>query len=209
MMNKLLLNITTIFFILVLFSCAGEDMKNDNISTETAKSTTTETDEPKEIISVLERGDAELTSEQKEAFQLRAIQKIEDFIDYLRIISDPKVNNDLKEHSYQLALGLFINDSTFFSDSAITNPSNSIFLTDYLTKMKSRKNPFTVNIKNIQFSEKLELDSLNIYKGSMIMSLGIKQKTVVKNIDVHLLEIQKIFGDSTLAIMEVRLGNIY
>ena len=211
MKSNQILNITIICLILFLVSCA-EQSKNqyDNNAVET---TETPSDISEEIMLELEvKSEASvsyLSDEQKEAFQLRAIQKFQDFTDYLKIISDPEVDNNLKEHSIQLALELFVNDSILLTDSVITGKVEDIELRDYLKKIKSSKKSIYISAQSILFSEPLTLDTLGNYRGKINVSLKVNGGKLNKNINVCLIKIEKYFGKNEESIKEVRLGNIY
>lgn len=208
MMNRKLLHIILIAIILALSSCAGES-QDKSARTNVNESAKMSDDFSEEVFTELENPNAELAAEQLEAFQLRAIQKFQDFLDYLKIISNPDVDNDLKEHSLQLAIELFMNDSTLITDSIITVSIDGIILKDYLEKIKSNKNPIFIGIEKIGFSEPLELDSLNNYKGKIEVSLKIKESAINKKVAVYLIQIEKSFGQHEVNINEVKLGNIY
>lgn len=215
MNSKHLLYIIPTLVALILYSCAGESMKNDMVTeaTESAKVDDTISDE---IFRGIEEPNTELTPEQIKAFQIRAIQKFEDFTGYIKIISDPDVESDLAEHSMRLALELFVNDTVKIKDSILIKldikPDYKPFLINkYLLSLHFRKYKKLVLIKtkSIKFISSLAKDSTNLYQGTMEASLRINGKKSFKNIDVHLVEIRKEFGDNSQAIMEVRLGNIY
>ena len=206
-MKKIYLYTIILSTAIILYACASKSTdENDYIATE---STLTAKSEAKEPSLVLEEPNNKLTAEQKEAFQQRAIQKFKDFTDYTKIISDPNVDVDLKEHSFQLALELFVNDSTFLTDSIIAKSTNNILLKDFLTKIKSRKKSLFINLRTIQFSDPIELDSLNVYKGIIETSFTLKKKPITKKVEVYIITIEKEFGDKKQLVNEVRLGNIY
>jgi hypothetical protein len=208
MKNKLFLN-STIILALLFFSCAGES-KDENISfTETEPKNNIDVGS-KEIFTELENPNTEFTSEQLEAFQLRAIQKFQDFTDFIKMISDNKIDKDLREHSIQLSTELFISDSILITDSSLINKSESIVtLINFLKRIKPRSKPITAKTSLIEFIQPLTKDSSNFYTGVMDAVILIKGKNKNINIDVKVVEIQKEFGDSSQTTMDVRLGNIY
>jgi hypothetical protein len=217
-MNNQLLHIIFFLFALVLFSCASEN-NDKKVSTTPAESTIMKNAVTTEVFTELEEPNAELTSEQLKAFELRAIQKFEDFTDYVAIISNPKVKHDLVNHSLILVQDLFINDSIFLSDSLLINHFTLVsnkepyrqYLIDLLKleSVSAREPKITIQTKFINFLVPLTKDSINNYFGIMDASIMINGKKSIEKIDVHLLKIQKKFGDSIQDIMEVRLGNIY
>ena len=208
-MNKLILNILFTIVILSIYSCARENKSEDmtSIATETEESISA--DEYTEMESMIESKPTELTKEQKEAFQLRAIQKVQDFLDYVKIISDSKVDKRLKDHSAKLSIELFVSDSILITDSILTDSAVSVPLKNYLTVLKSKKTPVYIKTEKLHFSEPLTADSLNNYKGIIEAKIKIKGHSLTKNIEVFLTEIDKNFGENKKDITEVRLGNIY
>ena len=96
MKNKSILHILIIAIAFALYSCAGEGSSNDN-AVSTTESSKMSKGIPTEILTELERPKTELTDEQLKAFELRAIQKFEDFTDYIKLISDPDVDQNLEK----------------------------------------------------------------------------------------------------------------
>ncbi len=208
MRNKL--NIIIILLGSLLFSCAGDSMKDDAISTSNTESLKIEKDEPKEISLTLEEQIVELTTEQKEAFQLRAIQKFKDFTDYVKIISNPDVADDLKNHSILLTKELFSLNTNSETDSTLQVKYNETTLPLYLKLLESKTKIVNMIPKEVSFTKELQMDSTGTnYSGKMTTLILINGKKTTKNIEVHLVEILKQFGDSSQTITEIRLGNIY
>ena len=184
MKNNELLHILIISVAVVLFSCAGES-RNEDSSNATTESTKISND----ILVELETPNTKLTNEQLQAFEVRAIQKFQDFTDYVKIISTNDVEKELINHSLNLMHEIFINDST-----------------EMPFKFHLKTN---IKIKKIKFSTPLMIDSIGSFNGIMEASLIINGKRAIKKIDIHLVKIEKTFGDNKQYINEVRLGNIY
>jgi hypothetical protein len=151
-----------------------------------------------------------LSTEQQEAFQLRAIQKFQDFTDYLKIISNPKMDKDLKKHSQKLLKELFISDTITITDSSLIDPNETtISLSRFILFVKDH--PKIVNFKtnNITFTIPLNKDSTDSYMGVMETLIATKHNQKKIKINVHLIEIDKQFGETTQKAIEIKLGNIY
>ena len=216
MKSKFLLNITTILT-LALFSCAGEN-KDENISFTSTKSVMDSDDVTKEIFTELENPSTELTEEQLMAFESRAIQKFKDFTDYIKILYNPKVDDNMTKHSLNLALELFKNDSILIKDTNLIESfadvhhiGQPIYIIDFLNLLyfELHKKTIQVKVKSIELVKPLILDSTNSYNGLMKASLIIENERINLQVDIHLAKIQKDFGENSQSIMEVRLGNIY
>ena len=210
-MKNLFLHIIIIAVSLLLYSCAGMS-KDENAEILTAPTETERSasfDDAMGLEKTEEKKLAAYTAEQKEAFQLRAIQKFQDFVDYIKIISNRKVDDGLKEHSIQLSTDLFINDSTLVNDSILNNTTKPIILNRFLTNIQTNNKPIYIKVKSIAFTTPIASDSLNSYKGNIEAKLRFYGNDVTKNIEVYIVEIKKDFGDNTQVINEVRLGNIY
>jgi hypothetical protein len=210
-MRKFILHTIIYSFALLLFSCAGmsKDENTDtlNAPTETEKTPTLDDDMGLEKKSDSKR--IKLTKEQKEAFQLRAIQKFQDFIDYIKIISNQKVDVTLRNHSLDLVLELFINDSILIKDSILTETSEFISIRSFLDHIQSLKKPFYIKIEKIGFSSPITADSLNNYTGTIETMLNINGNKAIKNVTVSLVVEKKKFGTIYKKVTEIRLGNIY
>ena len=192
-----------------LFSCAGES-SNEDASYLTIESDKTSNDISEETLTELEEPNTDLTSEQLEAFELRAIQKFYDFTDFVKMISNNQIDKDLREHSIQLSTDLFINDSVLITDSSLIDKSeSSVTLANFLNRIKPRSTPISVKTTSIEFAQNLTKDTNNIYTGSMYAIVLVNGKTKKINIVVELVEIQKEFGNNSQTITDVRLGNIY
>ena len=204
-MNKYFLIITILTFVL-LFSCAEQSMEKSN--TEVIGNAVKETGVIEELFSELEEEKAELNTEQLAAFEQRAIQKLEDFTDYVAIISNPQTNKALKIHSLNLSLELFKNDSITIEYPPITG-ENNLTVKAFLIKIKMDKHLLKAKIKSVKISKPLTLDSLNNYSGLITTTIKIGTNKVDKNITIHLISTKKKFGKKIQTINEIRLGNIY
>ena len=208
-MRKLILYITLFTTLLLLYSCASESQDRNTMATATEAEPDSQLNEDLSLEKKMDSKNTVLTTEQKEAFQLRAIEKFEDFVDYLKIISDQKIDSELKQHSLNLALELFINDSTLFTDSILADTTKPIQLKSFLTTIQANKNPILINIESIKFILPIAADSLFNYQGNMEVILNLHGKKLTKNVSVYLVEKKKVFGTINKEITEIGLGNIY
>jgi hypothetical protein len=199
-MFKRIIYILSIGILALLFACAGQS-KDESAPTnammeesEDAKGVLSETD----IIDLPE----ELSEEQQNAFQLRAIQKLEDFTDYVKLLSEADMDNDLKEHSRELIKQVFIHDSI-----AVFSPDSNLL--SFIEEISAVSSPITFKTNKIEFSNPIAKDSLGSYTGEMKVIWEPLNDTNVNHVQVYLIELTKEFGETNQKTVEIRLGNIY
>ena len=159
----------------------------------------------------------ELSEEQQKAYQLRAQQKFQDFLDYLKIVSDPKIDKGLIKHSEKLMKELFISDTVTFYDGdtilyEMIDHNNPLPLFDYIedAKMVSHREAISSKIKITEFIKPLQKDSTdNLYVGKLQTEIILNKKSTTKTVDIYLVETTKNFGDTEQKTIEIKLGNIY
>ena len=215
-MFKHIIYIINFCFILGLVSCAGKSKQGDFAAAplEESKSIGGNGVEFTEELNINKLPN-KLSKEQEEAFDLRSKQKFQDFLDYLKIVSNPKIDEGLAKHSEELLKELFIsdtvtifdNDSTFYIRTEQINEPIRLF--DYLKRV-SQKEELTSKSFNVFFIEPLRFDSVkNNYTGKLTAEILINHKHTIKNVEISLIETTKQFGDTELKSIEIKLGNIY
>jgi len=217
-MFKYIIHITYLCLIISLFSCAGESQYNDTAlaSVEESKSIPGNSVEFTEELNINKLPES-LSKEQQEAFELRAQQKFQDFLDYLKIVSDPKIDKGLVEHSENLMKELFINDSVTFYDGdtilyQMIDHNDPILLFDYIrdSKLVSHREKIESKINSFNVVSPLKLDSISSnYVGKLEIDMVLNQKATLKTIDVYLVESTKQFAEEEQKTIEIKLGNIY
>jgi|GEM_PF-3171280 len=133
----------------------------------------------------------ELNEDQQKAYQLRAQQKFQDFLDYLKIVSDPNLDKGLVKHSEELMKELFISDTlNYYSLDSVIVPDS--------------------RVKNLTFITPLQKDSLyDYFTGKLQVNMFIGKMDTSFIVNTHLIETNKQFGDTEQKTVEVKLGNIY
>lgn len=187
-MFKHIVHIISYSLMLILFSCAGESRQEDFAAAPVEESRSISQAEFTENITELPES---LTEDQQNAYQLRAKQKFQDFLDYLKIISNPKIDDGLIKHSKKLMKELFISDSVNFYSSDSLNITGA-------------------KIKSLAFIKPLKYDSLNNYlSGALQINMMLHKQKTNKTIEVYLVETTKQFGDEEQKTIEIKLGNMY
>ena len=200
-MNKLV----CIFWIGFLAGCAS-------VNKEEAGYSTTQKDPQKESRIYESQFTAERLSEKHfEAFETRAIEKLHDFTDYLRIISDDRYNEEFKINAMAQARELFI------EHSLITLPdiAESASLDVFLDQSYQDANQGYLIIENPSIKVPLREATKNLYEGSVAFQLSLLvngdtlTKTEERQAQFYLMKTEKSFGAKKKKVWEVFLGNIY
>ncbi len=193
-MNRLLKH-TVLFLILIIFwSCAGEASYDMNKSESGVAPAVAE-----EMEAITLNFDS-LNEEQLVVYQKRAEQKVRDFFDYVKIISNPDVEKDFKNHTKIVSENLFINDTTSVFDQSLGT---------YLDSLQTIEKQLIIIPEKLKTNIPLTKDSTAYYKGTLQSKLITNSGKQSKLIDFYLIEIEKDFGSSKQQTIEVKLGNIY
>ena len=177
---------------LTLLSCAGESKQSDNGNFE---SENIPTESAKEIV-IFDLNSDNISNEQSDAFKVRAEQKVKDFFDYVKIISDPKVEEDFKIHALELASNLFASDTSTIKDSLLIEGTEAT-INEYLNNITTSKNSVIIIPKKIAFTQEFLADSTGSYSAIIQVKFIAKGKVSSKNLQIYLLETDKIIGDNT------------
>lgn len=187
----------------LLWSCAGQADEEVTASTDNSARMEEEISPLPQTMSI-----KDLNGAQRNAFEAKSIQKLQDFFDYLKIISDPEVSADLRNHSYNLALDLFVNDTVTVTDSLLQN-GTPIPIQKYLSSILVKKNKVTPLVYEVIVAEPLVVDSSETCNGKLNAKFSLRNQQLNKTIAIHLIEVNKTFGETNQKTIEVKLGNIY
>ncbi len=155
-----------------------------------------------------------LSSKSIQAFELRGIQKIQDFTDYIALISDPNLNDNFRARSMQAALKLFVHDSIPINVMDLeTNLSQSISIKVFLEHLKQNK----TNKINWTFTDPttpLTAQPINLESyhwksmGQMTQEFGQQKSSNQVTFNIALQKIEKKFGTRSKIIWEVFIGEV-
>jgi hypothetical protein len=162
--------------------------------------------------------DSVLAEDNFKAFEQRAVQKLEDLADYLKILSDTTVDIAFKEQARDMALKLFISPDNKMN-IRIDNNENSVQTAGTLFKSieTGSYGLYSFDIINASVNQKLEPSGDFEYKGSIFFKLLIfKPKAGTSSIqnpynmqcEIKVKKVQKEFGSESKLVWEVYLGNI-
>lgn len=160
-----------------------------------------------------------LTAFQLKGFEKRAAQKITDYANYIKIISDKSYNLSLRKHALKLTKELFIDENVtvqLFNNKISKEKTVKIseFLHDILNSNYSK---ITLKTSEITTTENLKTDKKGVYKGKMTYNVIInyfKNKKLIftdkleREIEINLIKINKKFGTSQTKVRSILLGSI-
>jgi hypothetical protein len=152
------------------------------------------------------------------AYEMTAIEKLNDFADYMKIIPDTTLDLRIRKHTAELARGLFLNDeidlsgwSKSWPEAGLNIPDNLISyslsegVSFYNQPMKINLiKPFT-GINDSTFTSDLSI----IYKSFSLS--GQDTSGIVSGelaIDIYLVKKLRYFGKDQIKVWDVYLGDI-
>jgi hypothetical protein len=151
------------------------------------------------------------------AYEETARQKLSDFADYLKIVSDTSMNIKFREQAAEMVKRLFVSGDTDVRDWAKVYSEYDIStLNELLAKGLSKGFSLWIQADMINVITPLSASDDSTYKGK----LSFYQKCIPFNIhtsqvnisqmsgvDIYVIKKVKSFGDESLSIWEVYLGN--
>lgn len=158
-----------------------------------------------------------LTDRSLRAFEVKAKEKLVDLTDYLKIYSDEKMDNSFRKQSNKMILELFITDEVLINSLLIRDKERKIVTVESLPKLTSRTGFNKLILDSLNISEPLHLIADSKYSGTIKFSRKIvqisAQDTIVSSpasmqAIFFVRKIKKIFGNDTLQVWNVSLGNI-
>lgn len=162
-----------------------------------------------------------LSDEEYQTYRTKAMQRVEEFGNYLNIITDKSLEGSEREKAIEQAAKLFLPDATIEVTSANRAGSRRYKVREYLTRMKLL--PYSsakVEWSEIQYVSELKQAKDGNYYGTItgqqtFMGYGGKDGQEVmysdvtqKNVKVKLQSYQKIIDGQDVNNWEILLGNI-
>ncbi len=132
-----------------------------------------------------------LNSQQKELFGKRAIQKLEDYYNYVEIISNKNYDAALRDHAKTLASELFLDkkNTGLILDSISSTPSDSS----------------AVSINNIAIKSIPKMINDSLYKGSLMFEEKVHNKIQARYTGFIIKKVTKNFGQEQSLVWETYL----
>lgn len=151
------------------------------------------------------------------AFEAKAKQKLTDLSDYLNILSDSSTDNSFREQSKLMISNLFISDTVCISSRLSGNYDNSKLRINEFLKSEAISGPKNIALDSIRITDPLHIISEYRYIGRLIFNRRIKLSSlsdsgwsspVTMQAEFFVSKIPKSFGNETLRIWNLSLGNI-
>ena len=174
-----------------------------------------------EIIGEIEK-EFEAPKLQKEnliAFEQRAKEKIVDFADYINIYTNGTYDTSFRDQAKKMVMDQFYGKAKIKSSIINVKKEDTYNLSSFLAEFSHLDFELTqLKLSDIEISESLKYLDSETYTGSISFSrelLGISgQDTIFVSKDLDKIEIilnraDKIFGNDTLKVWAVQLGNLY
>lgn len=150
-----------------------------------------------------------------EAFQIKAVDKIEEFYNYIELITDPALSDEMKEHTATEALKLFSNPDTnvynVFIDSKkgkYTKRSKYITAKELITKSIAQKQKHVLNVDK-NYVEVREANSGAINKWLILYNLSINNNKAIRLKQTFIFTTEKKkFGSTVKEVINSYLGEV-
>lgn len=162
---------------------------------------------------------SELQLKQVQAFEIRAVQKVHDFCNYIQLVSDKNYDEKFRTHSKKTALNLFHASTCTISDGGANGTVEGVEIEAYFDAIYQLKNQKVIGeASQINISNDLILNENGDYIGSITFQLQLafydqkdrltKTETTQKEVGIVLTRKNKTFGDVEKLIWVVNLCDI-
>lgn len=152
------------------------------------------------------------------AYEASAVQKLNDFADYLRIISDTTLDMKFRQHAAGLVKGLFITDKIEINYCGMTCPESDFNSLELLISQSLSENiSCQVNPLQITVSKPFVYQNDSTYIGNLsfinsYIPSGSRDTSETESlslvIDIYLVKKLRSFGEDRIRVWDVYLGDI-
>ncbi|MCE7059219.1 hypothetical protein [Dyadobacter sp. CY343] len=161
-----------------------------------------------------------LSAEEITAYSVKGIKKVDEFVQYLNVISDKSIDPDKKDEAIEQATKLFLPEATIEVTSSNREGKRCYRVNDYLTRLKLLPYSATrIAWNEVNYIKDLALESDGSYYGTItgtqtFSGLGSNGKDIVysdvtkKNVKVKLRSYHKAVEGQQTTNWEILLGNI-
>lgn len=147
-----------------------------------------------------------LSAERLHGFEARGQDKIQEFGEYVGLISDPNTPAEWRKHAAEMALGCFLDPKTELQ--GLDNKKKQS-LSQFLGYLQQKNSPQSWSIEGIQTEKPLQGEGAG-YRGRLTFRLTQKKGGQSKHFsaEIWLVKLEKAFGKQKQEVWELRLGKI-
>ena len=200
-MNKYL-NAIVLWLFIFLMSCAISKKENDRFEQLLNSQSN---------LDIYEYVDS-LTLEQLQSFEVHSAQKLEDFYDYLALLSNEKISIVVKEEIRYSALKLFYNPNLSIIPFKINQGTEGLSLSEYLLAVPETNIDDNGSVSSLEIIKPLEYVQKYHYEGSFAFQIKIDKdnasEILFKKAHFSLRKIEKEIRNETFEMWEVFLDKI-
>jgi len=151
------------------------------------------------------------------AFETKAKQKLVDFSDYLSIYETKSTDETFRTQAREMILNLFVSENVRINGLLLNEPERKDLLINDFLNRKFEFDSFELKFDSIKISEPLRRMNEMNYTGSLIFfrfqQAGISADTLIAapapmKVEIFVSKVKKSFGNDTLQVWNVLLGNI-
>ncbi len=160
----------------------------------------------------------ELSEKSLHAFEIKAKQKLVDFSDYLNIYAVRPTDESFRNQARQMIQNLFVSEKVRINNRLLNEPDrNDLTVNDFLNE-KFGYDFLNLKFDSIRISQPLHLKNGLNYSGSLKFSRILKANTSADTlmtsparmeVEIFVSKVKKAFGNDTLQVWNVSLGNIH
>lgn len=152
-----------------------------------------------------------LTTDMLQKYEIRAVQKLEEFYDYLYLLSNDAYDETMKVEIRTSAMGLFYDVDKSIIPLDATDGEGKVVEMCLLDQQASAEDS-DLSISSIEIITPLQLSDIDRYDGQLSFKLTIgkeeDQKDMSKSAAFSLRKIEKTIGTESVKIWEVFLERI-
>lgn len=159
-----------------------------------------------------------LSEKSLNAYEIKAKQKLVDLSDYLNLYSLKSVDDTFKTQARQMIQDLFVSDHISINGLLLNDPGkNNILISDFLD-IRFDYSLMNLKFDSIQIYKPLQRINDKNYAGSLrfLRYLHAEKSTeslttgpIKMDVEIFVSKVRKAFGNDTLQVWNVYLGNIH
>lgn len=147
------------------------------------------------------------SKEKLTSFEQRAVQKLQDFVNYLEIISNPEYDIVFRNQAKSMAESLFRDGK--ISENNLAPSIENMEINNFLTRLSENEfGEIAPAIQNVKVLLHFQETKASFFRATLSFDLFIKENSSNKTATVILTKITKQFGEQQKEVWEVFLEHI-